>query len=192
MDPANEHTGELRELTPGRFTKVSLHNQAGEIEARLSEGGNWELRIRREEEATWRLACSGDLDAGAFTAEPAIPELGEDVKRLGALQVDPAARQARVGDNELELSKKEFALLLVLASRPDRVFCRAELFEAIWGERNAVNTRTLDSHASRLRNKLRRAGAGGMVINCWGVGYRLWDRADLVSFPPLTPVGEAA
>ena len=112
MDPATEHTDELRQLCPGRFTKVSLHNQAGEIEARLSEGGNWELRIRREEETTWRMACSGDLDSGAITAEPVGPALGEEARRLGPLEIDPAARTASVDGTDVVLAKKEFALLL--------------------------------------------------------------------------------
>ena len=109
MDPAIEHTDELRQLCPGRFTKVSLHNQAGEIEARLSEGGNWELRIRRDEEPTWRMACSGDLDGGAFTAEPVGPAPGEEASRLGPLEIDPAARTASVNGTDVVLAKKEFA-----------------------------------------------------------------------------------
>lgn len=192
MDPATEHTDELRQLCPGRFTRVSLHNQAGEIEARLSEGGNWELRIRREEDTTWRMACSGDLDSGAITSEPVGPSLGEEVRRLGPLEIDPAARTASVLGNDVELAKKEFALLLILATAPDRVFSKSELLKAVWGLESTTKSRTLDSHASRLRNKLRSAGAEALVVNCWGVGYRLWDRADLTTFPPLSAVGEAA
>lgn len=192
MNPANEHTDELRQLCPGRFTRVSLHNQAGEIEARLSEGGNWELRIRREEDTTWRMACSGDLDSGAITSEPVGPSLGEEVRRLGPLEIDPAARTASVRGNDVELAKKEFALLLILATAPDRVFSKSELLRAVWGLESTTKSRTLDSHASRLRSKLRSAGAEALVVNCWGVGYRLWDRADLTTFPPLSVVGEAA
>jgi len=192
MDPTSKHNDELRQLCPGRFTKVSLHNQAGEIEARLSEGGNWELRIRREEEAAWRLACSGDLDGGAFTADPVGPAPGEETRRLGPLEIDPAARTASVNGTDLVLAKKEFALLSILATAPDRVFGKAELLRAVWGLESTTKSRTLDSHASRLRGKLRSAGAGALIVNCWGVGYRLWDRADLVTFPPLGAVGEAA
>jgi DNA-binding winged helix-turn-helix (wHTH) protein len=192
MDPASEHNNELRQLCPGRFTRVSLQTKSGEVEARLSEAGNWELRIRREEDTGWRLACSGDLDSGAVTREPVGPSLGEETRRLGPLEIEPAARRASVNGSALTLSKKEFGLLLVLASAPERVFSKSELLRAIWGEGNVRRTRTLDSHASRLRSKLRAAGAEAMVINCWGVGYRLWDRSDLTTFPPLSPVGEAA
>jgi DNA-binding winged helix-turn-helix (wHTH) protein len=192
MDSAIEHDDGPRRLCPGRFTKVSLQTKAGEIEARLSEAGNWDLRVRREQDTTWRLACRGDLDSGALTREPVGPTLGEEVRRLGPLEIDPAARRAAVNGSALELSRKQFGLLLVLASAPDRVFCKSELLRMIWGEGNARTTRTLDSHASRLRSKLRAAGAESMVINCWGVGYRLWDRADPATLPPLSAVAEAA
>jgi DNA-binding response OmpR family regulator len=110
----------------------------------------------------------------------------------GALSVDPESRRASVGETAVALARKEFALLLVLAAQPDRVFSKEELLATIWGHSGEARTRTLDSHASRLRRKLRKAGAAGMVVNTWGVGYRLWDRTDLASFPPLTPVGKAA
>jgi hypothetical protein len=192
MDPVIEHTDELRQLCPGRFTKLSLHNEAGEIEARLSEGGNWELRIRRDDETTWRMACSGDLDSGAITREPVGSSFGEEVRSLGPLKIDPAAYKASVHGTDVVLSRKEFALLHMLSTAPDRVFSKTELLRGVWGHENTTRCRTLDSHASRLRNKLRSAGAEALVINCWGVGYRLWDRGDLTTFPPLSAVGEAA
>lgn len=192
MDPAIEDSNEPRRLCPGRFTKVSLQTGAGEIEARLSDAGNWQLRIRRDGEPLWQLACSGDLDSGALTPEPAGPAPGEEVIRRGPLEVDPARRIASVNGRTLSLAAKEFGLLVVLASAPERVFCKSELMRTIWGEGNVRKSRTLDSHASRLRNKLRHAGAESMVINCWGVGYRLWDRVERTALPLLSPVGEAA
>ena len=98
--------------------------------------------------------------------------------RVGDLLVDPARRKVKVGDREVHLAKKEFTLLRVLASDPTRVFAKEELLRDIWGIRDpAAKTRTLDSHASRLRRKLdpehRR-----FVVNCWGVGYRLVDSID--------------
>jgi DNA-binding response OmpR family regulator len=55
------------------------------------------------------------------------------------------------------------------------VFTKAELLNDVWAYRSIARTRTLDSHASRLRRKLRAAGTGGIVLveNVWGVGYRL-------------------
>jgi hypothetical protein len=70
MDASIDRGAPLALVGPGRFTKVAIQTAAGEIEARLSEAGNWELRLRSEDEKTWRIACRGDLSSGAFTAEP--------------------------------------------------------------------------------------------------------------------------
>ena len=59
---------------------------------------------------------------------------------------------------EVELSAKEYALLVKLASDPDRVFTREQLLRDVWGFRTYVPTRTLESHASRVRRKLAAAG----------------------------------
>jgi DNA-binding response OmpR family regulator len=94
--------------------------------------------------------------------------------RVGPLRIDPLARQAWLDDRALELSKKEFALLRVLASDPTRVFTRDELLRLVWGYTTVGKTRTLDSHAYRLRQKLGENG-DRLVVNVWGVGYRLID-----------------
>ncbi|HEV3129241.1 MAG TPA: response regulator transcription factor [Solirubrobacteraceae bacterium] len=94
--------------------------------------------------------------------------------RVGALELDPLARQVWVRGERVELSKKEFALLRALAAEPTRVFTREELLRGVWGFRSLGTTRTLDSHAFRLRKKLASAG-DRFVINVWGVGYRLVD-----------------
>ena len=95
--------------------------------------------------------------------------------RIGRLHLDAAARDARVGETRVELSRVEFQLLLRLASEPTRVFSKAELLRDVWGFHRESRTRTLDSHACRLRNKLAAAGAPRHVVNVWGVGYRLLD-----------------
>ena len=92
--------------------------------------------------------------------------------RVGALEVDPLRRHVAIGGREITLAKKEFGLLSVLASEPTRVFAKEELLEEVWGFRSPTRTRTLDSHASRLRRKLDPTH-GRYVVNCWGVGYRL-------------------
>ncbi len=94
---------------------------------------------------------------------------------LGLLTIDRAARRVCVGGREVRLSAKEFALLLKLASDPERVYTREQLLRDVWGFRTYVATRTLESHASRLRRKLDAAGLAGWVVNVWGVGYKLRD-----------------
>jgi len=92
---------------------------------------------------------------------------------LGDLVVDRAARRAIVRGREVALSQKEFALLVKLASDPDRVFSREHLLRDVWGYPSYSATRTVESHASRLRVKLTAAGLFGWVVNDWGVGYKL-------------------
>ncbi len=94
--------------------------------------------------------------------------------RVGDLEVDPASREVRLRGRRIDLSQKEFALLRALAGSPTRVYTKEELLRDVWGFRSLGATRTLDSHACRLRQKL---GTGGdkFVVNVWGVGYRLVD-----------------
>jgi DNA-binding response OmpR family regulator len=94
--------------------------------------------------------------------------------RVGDLEVDSAARVVRLRGAPITLSQKEFALVRTLASDPTRVFSKDELLRTIWGFRTLGSTRTLDSHACRLRHKLGRFG-DRFVVNVWGVGYRLVD-----------------
>jgi DNA-binding response OmpR family regulator len=98
----------------------------------------------------------------------------EGPRRVGDLFIDPSRRHVRVGDREVALANKEFTLLRALATDPHRVFTKEELLRDVWGFRSMGRTRTLDSHASRLRRKLD-PEAGRYVVNCWGVGYRLLD-----------------
>ncbi|MBS1881479.1 MAG: response regulator transcription factor [Actinobacteria bacterium] len=93
--------------------------------------------------------------------------------RVGELVIDPGRRMVTVGGREIHLSRKEFTLLRVLATDPTRVFGKDELLRDVWGP-NAPpgRTRTLDSHASRLRRKLD-PDHRAYVVNCWGIGYRL-------------------
>jgi DNA-binding response OmpR family regulator len=89
------------------------------------------------------------------------------------LEIDLAARVVRVGGEQVQLSAKEYELLVALAEDPERVFKKEELLRNVWGFRSLGRTRTLDSHASRLRRKLAQASETAFVLNVWGVGYRL-------------------
>lgn len=93
----------------------------------------------------------------------------------GELELDRQTRRVTVLGERVFLAAKEFELLVKLASMPYRVFSKEELLREVWGFRSIGRTRTVDSHASRLRRKLARPGAGPFVINQWGVGYRLLD-----------------
>jgi DNA-binding response OmpR family regulator len=102
---------------------------------------------------------------------PVVP----DLVRVGALEIDRPTRRVTVAGKRIDLPAKEYELLLKLASEPHRVFTKEELLREVWGFRSLGKTRTLDSHASRLRRKLARGGDGPFVLNVWGVGYRLLE-----------------
>jgi len=92
---------------------------------------------------------------------------------VGALVVDLCTRVAQLDGRAVVLRRMEFELLAHLAREPDRVFSREELLRAVWGYRGSCSSRTLDSHASRLRRKLTGLGSPSWVINLRGIGYRL-------------------
>jgi DNA-binding response OmpR family regulator len=98
-----------------------------------------------------------------------------ETMRAGPIVVDLATRSVRVQGQAVALAGKEYELLVKLMSDPTRVFTKEGLLRDVWGFRSLGRTRTLDSHASRLRRKLTAVAPGPFVINVWGVGYRLLD-----------------
>lgn len=92
--------------------------------------------------------------------------------RIRSLTVDTASREATLNGRTLELRRREYDLLARLASEPRQVFPKQELLVSLWGYPDPGTTRTLDTHASRLRRKLNSNGER-WIINVRGVGYRL-------------------
>jgi DNA-binding response OmpR family regulator len=92
---------------------------------------------------------------------------------VGSLAIDTRSRLVAVDGRHVDLRRMEFELLAHLAREPQRVFAKAELLRVVWGYRCGGSTRTVDSHASRLRRKLDPDGLRRWVISVWGVGYRL-------------------
>jgi DNA-binding response OmpR family regulator len=99
---------------------------------------------------------------------------GRGVLRVGELSVDPLARSVHLAGEPVQFSAKEFSLLYALAADPVRVFSKAELLRDVWGYVTPGATRTLDTHACRVRNKLS-GGDRRFVITVRGVGYKLTE-----------------
>jgi DNA-binding response OmpR family regulator len=93
--------------------------------------------------------------------------------RVGALAINTEARTVSLDGRQIDLRPLEYELLVQLAGAPERVFGKQELLRSVWGYRAEAATRTVDSHACRLRRKLDLEGSGRWVITVWGVGYRL-------------------
>ncbi len=117
------------------------------------------LELRARVRAILRRA-EGDLDEARVLV-------------VAELRIDLHTRLATVDGRRLELRRLEFDLLAQLAREPARVFTRRELMASVWGAGGGGRTRTLDSHASRLRMQLARHADRRWVICVRGVGYSL-------------------
>ena len=162
-----EADGIASRLDPGTpFVVLSGH--AGEMDRiRCFERGSDDFLPKPFSYAELRLRV-----AAVLRRTRARQALG--AMRVGTLEIDPVSREVSVGGVRVELAQKEFALLRALATEPTRVWTKEELLRDVWGFRSMGATRTLDSHACRLRAKLAVSGER-FVLNVWGVGYRLVD-----------------
>jgi len=97
-----------------------------------------------------------------------------ELLRRGGLVLDLGARTVTLDGKPVELTAKEFDLLVHFARRPHRVFTRGDLVDAVWGPGYAGYEHTVNSHINRLRSKINRGGPRQRFIQTvWGVGYRL-------------------
>ena len=99
---------------------------------------------------------------------------GEDVRRVGPIEVDVTDRTVRRAGVEVPLTPKAFDLLLALIDKGGRVASRHDLLRDVWGYAESVTTRTVDAHIAELRRKLEPDPANpNHIITVWKVGYRL-------------------
>ncbi len=104
------------------------------------------------------------------------------------LRVDRVQHRVEVDGDEVHLTPTEFRLLWCLASRPGRVFTRAELLERIWGYDSESDARTVDVHIKRLRQKTRASESRPFSIaTVWGLGYKF----ETLPAPDPEPAGGA-
>lgn len=98
---------------------------------------------------------------------------GAQQLHVAGLAVNLHAREVRLCGRLLALRRMEYELLVRLVAEPQRVFSKQELLLVVWGFKSTCGTRTLDSHASRLRRKLSAIDGRHWIVNVRGVGYRL-------------------
>src|SRR5207302_3490401 len=101
----------------------------------------------------------------------AVAETTEPRLKWRGLEVDPIRHRVYCDGAELALRPLEFKLLSIFLEHPGRVFTRAALLEEVWGITADVNTRTVDTHVRRLRERL--GPYGDAVETVHGFGYRL-------------------
>jgi two-component system phosphate regulon response regulator PhoB len=123
-----------------------------------------------------RLKARGAEAQAATTApKPASPPAR---RRLvaGALEVDPDGHHVYVGGEEVAVSALEMRILVYLFDARGIVRTRHDLLTQVWGYQPDVNSRTVDTHVKRLRQKL--GAAGALIETVRGLGYRLTDQND--------------
>ncbi|MET8579308.1 response regulator transcription factor [Streptomyces collinus] len=101
------------------------------------------------------------------------PPTGREVLRVAALVIDPAARTAERAGRPLELTRREFELLEVLARNAGLVLTRDQLLERVWGYDFDVRTDAVDTFVSYLRRKLEAGGHPRLIHTVRGVGFVL-------------------
>jgi two-component system phosphate regulon response regulator PhoB len=98
-------------------------------------------------------------------------ETKEESLKAGPISIDPARHEVRVDRNQVHLTSLEFKLLRTLMQRRGRVQDRDRLLNEVWGYESVIDTRTVDTHVRRLREKLGKAGNAIETVR--GFGYRL-------------------
>lgn len=114
------------------------------------------------------------LRRASLAAPAEAPEEGE--LKFGRISVDESRRRACKDGEPVELTMKEFDLILFLMKNPGRVYSRESLLDLVWGYDYLGDTRTVDVHIRRLREKLEPNPAQPQyIITKWGVGYYFAD-----------------
>ena len=100
----------------------------------------------------------------------------EKVVKFDKLEVNLSNYELKLDNNILEIPPKELELLYFLVSNPNRVFTREQLLEEVWGFDYFGDSRTVDVHIKRLREKLENVTANWQLKTVWGVGYKFEAR----------------
>lgn len=100
---------------------------------------------------------------------------GEDTAptiRYKDWEIDPEKRSLVAAGQPVELTLHEFEIVALLASRPQKVFTRQEIFEQVWNQTYFVEDKTINVHISNIRAKLRPTGTDGYIRTVWGIGFK--------------------
>lgn len=169
----------------------------GDVLQWVRENLGWDIPVivvtARDDEAT--VVSALKMGADDYVVKPPKPmELlarlenvarrvkpgGLPVLRLGSFEVDVARHRLSLDGNSITLTQKEFDLSVYLFHNPGKLLSRDHLLNKIWGLNTDVDTRTVDTHVSRLRKKLSLDGSKGWKLTpIYGYGYR-FDRVDSV------------
>jgi len=105
---------------------------------------------------------------------------GGGVIQIAELMIDPQKRKVSLSGSAVELTPKEFDLLLLFARHPGQTFSRAQLLDTVWGYQFGGYDHTVNTHINRLRGKIETDLSNPRFIRTvWGVGYRFVEKEEL-------------
>ena len=129
-----------------------------------------------------RLELLARIDALARRARPGSAT-EQEVLEFGRLQVDSRSRQIKLDGVEVAMTQKDYELALFLLRNLGRLLSRGYILEAVWGQSAELNTRTVDTHVSRIRGKLQLTPENGWRLSAvYQHGYRL-ERVEASAAP---------
>ncbi|MDO4780652.1 MAG: response regulator transcription factor, partial [Bacteroides sp.] len=105
-----------------------------------------------------------------FVRAENVAEKKEVVSNYGRLEVNTELKEVRIDGSVLELTKKEYEILMLLATNQDKMFSREDIIDKLWKDTPYITERTVDVHITRLRKKM--GDCATMIVNRAGYGYR--------------------
>lgn len=103
-----------------------------------------------------------------------------DMLDFGDLIIYPNKRSVQLDDDLIELTSKEFELLLLFAKNPGRAYSRQELLDVVWGYHYSGYSHTVNSHINRLRSKIEKnPSEPKFITTVWGMGYKFAELEEL-------------
>jgi two-component system, OmpR family, response regulator VicR len=95
------------------------------------------------------------------------------IKKIGPLEINLDKFEVKRGDQLIQLTRTEFSILSILASNPDKVFLKEEMYQKLWNDKYYDNGNALNVHIRRLRKKLEvKPDQPELIITKWGIGYK--------------------
>src|SRR5215469_8470524 len=146
--------------------RVELDSRSSPPLSNITNGGSQFIAPSQDASTPHLTAPTEDVSAGE---QSSLPNSSAPLVR-GPLCIYELERVVTLDGVELDLTPKEYELLLLLASHPGRAFSREFLLQHLWGYDYDGFDRTVDSHITRLRKKL--GSVGEKIVTVWGVGYR--------------------
>ncbi|HEY4553795.1 MAG TPA: response regulator transcription factor [Bacillaceae bacterium] len=177
MMPGKDGIEVCRDLRAEKSTPVIMLTAKGEETNRVQgfEAGTDDYIVKPFSPREVVLRVKAILRRSAQAGFVPADTTAKDIIVYPHLSIDNDAHRVTADGKEVNLTPKEYELLLFLAKSPDKVFDREHLLKEVWHYEFFGDLRTVDTHVKRLREKLNRVSeeAAAMIVTVWGVGYKL-------------------